>query len=132
MQRPLVGIGVLIVDQDRILLGKRISSHGSGSWGPPGGHLEFGESFFECAQRETFEETGLIISDLHIGPTVNNIFPDTHKQYVSVFVIARKYEGTLLLKEPHKCEQWLWYSWNDLPNPLFIPLVELKNQQYTV
>ena len=56
-KRPLVGLGVLIFNEhNQILLGKRIASHGHSSWGPPGGHLEFGESFEECAAREIEEE----------------------------------------------------------------------------
>ena len=61
MTNPRVGIGVLIFKEQKILLGKRIMSHGSGTWSPPGGHLEFRESFEECAIREVNEETGLTI-----------------------------------------------------------------------
>lgn len=45
MERPKVGVGVLIVDGNKILLGKRKNAHGDGCWAPPGGHLEFGESW---------------------------------------------------------------------------------------
>lgn len=49
---PKVGLGILVFnEQDEILLGKRINAHGSESWGPPGGHLEFGETFEKCAIR---------------------------------------------------------------------------------
>ena len=60
--KPRVGLGVLIFNsKNQILLGKRIGSHGESTWAPPGGHLEFGESFEACATREAFEETGLKI-----------------------------------------------------------------------
>ena len=43
-KRPLIGIAVMVVKEDRVLLGKRKNSHGSGTWAFPGGHLEFNES----------------------------------------------------------------------------------------
>ena len=61
--RPKIGVAVIVKKKDKVLLGKRISLHGKGSWGFPGGHLEFCESIEECAKRETKEETGLIIND---------------------------------------------------------------------
>jgi len=44
-QRPKVGVGVLVFnDEGKILLGRRINSHGAQTGGPPGGRLEYGES----------------------------------------------------------------------------------------
>lgn len=61
MNTPRVGIGGLIIDeQNTILLGMRQNSHGENTWAPPGGHLEWGESFQKCAIRETYEETALL------------------------------------------------------------------------
>ena len=51
-KRPLVGIAVIVIKEDRVLLDKRKNSHGSGTWAFPGGHLEFKESIEDCAIRE--------------------------------------------------------------------------------
>ena len=56
---PRVGVGVFVVQQGKVLLGLRRGSHGSGTWGSPGGHLEHGEAILDCARREVLEETGL-------------------------------------------------------------------------
>lgn len=58
LERPQVGIGLLIVKGNRILLGKRKSPHGFGEFGAPGGHLEGMESFEDCILREFREEAG--------------------------------------------------------------------------
>lgn len=61
----------------------------------PGGHLECGESFEECAARECEEETGLILDVAAISflTATNDIFPpDEHgqsKHYVTIFTIAQ-------------------------------------------
>ena len=61
-ERPRVGIGVVVMKDGRVLLGRRKGSHGAGEYAYPGGHLEHLESFAECAVREVREETGLEIS----------------------------------------------------------------------
>ena len=60
-QKPKVGLGVCIVKDNKVLLGKRKGSHGAGTWSFPGGHLEFQETWEKCAKREVLEETGLKI-----------------------------------------------------------------------
>jgi len=63
--QQLIGVGVIIRRGDEILLGKRKGSHGTNTWGLPGGHLDAGEEIPTCAIRETLEETGLSISAIH-------------------------------------------------------------------
>lgn len=128
MSSPQVGVGVLIVKDSRVLLGKRKGSHGAGTWSAPGGHLEFGESIEACAQREVLEETGLEIQDLRHGPFTNNIFEADNKHYVTAFVFARIAGGEAQVLEPDKCEGWAWFDWAELPEPLFPPLATLRSQ----
>jgi 8-oxo-dGTP diphosphatase len=129
---PQVGVGVLVVGSGGILLGKRKGSHGAGTWSAPGGHLEFGESVEDCARREVLEETNLIIKNLRLGPFTNNIFESEKKHYVTLFVIAARASGTLTNREPRKCEGWAWFQWSNLPEPLFAPLVALRNQGFAL
>ncbi len=124
---PKIGLGVLIFNRhNQILLGKRKNSHGSSSWGPPGGHLEFGETFEECAMREVCEETGLTIANPIFLAITNDIFEAEGKHYVSIFMkanLANNQEVQNL--EPHKFEDWCWFYLTELPKHLFLPLQQL-------
>ncbi|WP_194848526.1 nucleotide triphosphate diphosphatase NUDT15 [Candidatus Neptunochlamydia vexilliferae] len=125
MERPKIGVGALVLNEGKILLGKRIHAHGVGTWCPPGGHLEFGETPADCAARELEEETGLIAEEIFPGPWTNDIFETEGKHYVSLFMLVNKFQGVLELKEPDKCESWEWFSWDALPSPLFLSLENL-------
>jgi ADP-ribose pyrophosphatase YjhB (NUDIX family) len=65
----------------------------AGTWALPGGHLEFGESFETCAEREVLEETGLKISDVRFLTAVNSVMGDENKHYVTIFMGAHIHEN---------------------------------------
>ena len=123
---PRVGVGVILVRDGLVLLGERLGSHGAGSWAPPGGHLEFGETVEGCAKRETFEETGLVLTSVSPGPYTNDIFVAEQKHYVTIFVVADTSDGEPQLREPEKCARWAWFNWSNLPVLLFKPLATLR------
>ena len=127
---PRVGVGVLIIEQGKILLGKRKGAHGAGTWSAPGGHLEFGESIEDCARREALEETNLTLMDLRPGPYTNTVFEAERQHYVTVFVLANHAGGLLKTMEPDKCEGWVWCDRAKLPKPLFAPLAELRDRGF--
>ena len=130
MNLPKVGVGVLIFNAEhQILLGKRKNTHGENTWGPPGGHLEWGETFQACAIRETYEETGLkIINPKLIGVT-NDIFPNQNKHYVSIFLAAIRPEGQAVQNcEPDKVVSWEWFAISNMPKTLFFPLENLISE----
>ena len=57
--RPLVGVGAVIVHEGRVVIVQRGTEPLKGQWSIPGGALEVGETLRECAEREAREETGL-------------------------------------------------------------------------
>lgn len=127
--RPLIGIGVIVVRDGRVLLGKRRGAHGAGDWALPGGHLEFGESVADCAARELLEETGLTIIHSAPGPYTSHVFENIQRHYITLFVIA-ECSGEPQICEPDKCEGWHWHDWSTLPQPLFAPLAKLHASGY--
>ena len=126
--RPLIGVGVMIVKNDTVLLGKRKNAHGAGTWAFPGGHLEYRESIEACAQREVFEECGLEIGSIRPLGFTNDIFIEADKHYVTLFVRAEYRSGRPIVKEPDQCEQWIWSPWPPEVRPLFIPILNLLKQ----
>jgi len=116
---------VLIIRGGKILLGRRRGSHGAGQWAPPGGHFDEGEAPEETARREVLEETGLPITNARVGPVTEDRFPEG-KHYLTTFVIAEAPTGEPRNLEPDKCDGWAWFSWDELPAPLFLPLGSLK------
>ncbi|XP_044488867.1 nudix hydrolase 1 [Mangifera indica] len=125
---PRVGVAVFVLLGKTVLLGQRRSSIGDSTYALPGGHLEFGEGFEECAAREVKEETGLDIQKMDFLTATNTIFKEPKPaQYVTIFMRAvlddpQQVPQTL---EPDKCYGWDWYAWDDLPNPLFWPLEKM-------
>ncbi|WP_394203691.1 NUDIX hydrolase [Shewanella waksmanii] len=126
-----VGVAAVILRQGKVLLGERIGSHGAHTWATPGGHLELGETVEACAKRETFEETGLVVDSFKKFTFTNDVFTKEKKHYVTLYVVGSSTKGEPSVTEPEKCLQWRWCSFDDLPEPLFLPLTNLikENQE---
>ena len=131
MHRPQVGLAVIIARFGRVLLLKRKGSHGEGTWAPPGGHVEFGESLEECAMRETLEETGIVISKVHFVAITNDVFASEQQHYVTVWMEAAHASGQAVVAYPERVQEVAWFPWNALPQPLFLPFQNLlSGRQY--
>ena len=119
---PRVGVGVIIEKNGQVLLLKRTNVHGAGSWSTPGGHLEYGESPEECAIREVKEETGLNIGDVRFKAITNDLFDATQKHYITIWMEGRYLSGKPVVNDTHEASDIGWFSWDALPEPLFLPL----------
>src|SRR3989338_10125840 len=117
-QIPKVGIGVMIIKDGKVLLGKRKGSHGAGEYAWPGGHMEYMESFEQCAKREVMEETGMEIENVRFLRLLN-LKKYAPKHYVDIGLIADWKSGEPKLREPNKCEEWKWFDVERLPLPRF-------------
>lgn len=116
--RVKVGIGVMVMKEGKVLLGKRRGSHGAGEYAFPGGHLEYMESFEDCARRETREECGIEIENVRFQ-LLANLTKYAPKHYVHIGILADWESGEPMVLEPEKSESWGWYDLNELPSPLF-------------
>ena len=75
-ERPVVGVGGVVIDDGRTLLIRRGSEPLRGQWSIPGGTLELGESLEEGVARELLEETGLEVRVLDLIEVFDRIFTE--------------------------------------------------------
>lgn len=121
-----VGVGVMIIDNNKILLGHRVEKaedtggiYEPDCWTLPGGKQEYEETMVEAAIRECKEETNLDISDLKVFTASDSFQPDRH--YVTINFITASYSGELKIMEPEKIDKWEWFDINELPQNIYTP-----------
>ena len=94
---PLVGVGAIIVDRDRVVLVKRGHAPLQGEWSIPGGVLEVGETLRQAAVREVLEETGLCVEVDELLGVYDRILRDsderTRYHYVLIDFLCRRIDG---------------------------------------
>ena len=94
--RPIVGVGVLIHKNGRIIIVKRAAQPDAGLWSIPGGIVELGELVADAAIREVREETGLLVEVVKVLSVVDKIVKDKDSRIKYHFVIIdylAKYKG---------------------------------------
>ena len=124
------GCGVLIFnDKGEVLLQKRSDDS---TWGNPGGAMEFGETIYDTAVRETYEETNLKIEPkdlklfkIYSGEECHHIYPNKDEAYiVSIMFETNVYQGDIKTDDSESLEL-KFFAIDDLPtnlNKLFIPV----------
>ena len=132
---PRVGIAVIVFRDSSctsILLHKRLGHHSPNTWAFMGGHLEFNESWEDCALRELKEEAGEDLQVLRpwFVDAKNVIFPEENKHYVTLFMVTHRTSGEPKIMEPDKCAEIGWFDTNNLPSPLMSGCQMLKDDNF--
>jgi len=97
--QPGVGVGAIIVRDDRVILIKRGKAPLLGEWSIPGGMLELGETLRQGAEREALEETGLAVRATELLGVFERIMPDaenrTSYHYVLIDFLCEVVSGEI-------------------------------------
>jgi 8-oxo-dGTP diphosphatase len=114
---PLVGVGAIIIEGDRVLLVKRANPPIQGQWSIPGGVLEVGEMVREAAVREAREETGLMVEPGELLGVYDRILRDPEQRvqyhYVLIDFLCRPVGGELLAASD--AAEVRWFRREELP-----------------
>ena len=115
-EHPLIGVGSIIIEGDRVVLVKRAHPPIQGHWSIPGGVLEVGEMIREAAVREAREETGLIIEPGELLGVFDRILRDPNHRvqyhYVLIDFLCRKVGGEL--RAASDADDVQWFTCEDL------------------
>jgi 8-oxo-dGTP diphosphatase len=85
--RPWVGVGGIVFEDDQVLLVKRGKEPGLGKWSIPGGAVDVGESVKAALQREIEEETSLLVEVLDLVEIFERIIPDAQGRILYHYVL---------------------------------------------
>jgi 8-oxo-dGTP diphosphatase len=141
-QKIGVGIGVMLLRDGKILLGKRHEDpekassllKGAGTWTMPGGKMHFQESFEEGAAREVEEETGIKLNKSKVICVNNDKIEGVH--FVTIGLFSDDFSGQPEVKEPDEITEWKWFSLDTLPSPLYFPSAKVldnyKNKAFYI
>ncbi|HUA97592.1 MAG TPA: NUDIX hydrolase [Terracidiphilus sp.] len=138
---PVLAIGAVIVDADRVLLVRRSREPLRGQWSLPGGALELGESLADGVKREVREETGLEVEPVELIELIDRIHrqntrQDTSKNapirfhYVIADYLCRVVGGHLCAASDATEARWVerpeWNSHSALKlDPVTVRIIEL-------
>ena len=115
-ERPIIGVGAVIVSGNRALLVRRATEPLKGEWSVPGGVLELGEKLRDGAGREALEETGLQVEVGEVLDVFDSIFADadglTQYHYVLIDFLCRLRAGEAVAGSD--VSEVLWVTESDL------------------
>ena len=131
-QAPLVGVGAVVVHENRVLLVRRGSEPLKGHWTLPGGVLEVGETLAAGVAREVKEETGLEVETVELVEILDRIHREGERiryHYVIADYLCRVTGGELCAASDADAVRWVERAeWNShsalILDPVTVRVIE--------
>jgi ADP-ribose pyrophosphatase YjhB (NUDIX family) len=125
-QNPVVGVAVIVMDKDRIVLGRRSRGVYQGTWCIPCGYVEYDEDVRQAAQREFLEETGLLVEVGEVYAVHSN-FHNPAMHSVGIWFQGTVLDGTL--QSADDLDEVAYVSLGHIPDNLAFPTDRLVLEQ---
>jgi 8-oxo-dGTP diphosphatase len=87
-ERPLLGVGGVVIHEGRALIVRRASEPLKGEWSIPGGLVELGEKLVDAVKREVLEETGLVVEAGEVLELFDSIWKDAEGRFQYHYVLV--------------------------------------------
>ncbi|MCD6300544.1 MAG: NUDIX hydrolase [Staphylothermus sp.] len=113
----IVGVGAVVLQNNEILLVKRLNEPCKGCWAIPGGRIEFGEDLGEAAKRELFEETNIVAEPLGVI-WVTNIYYKLKNIHYVIIDFLMKPSNINEIKPGTDASDARFFSINNPPHPI--------------
>ena len=116
---PGFGTGLVVLrDDGRILLYRRVKAPEAGHWNIPGGKVDHMERSADAARREAEEESGLTIGADSLLCVSEQVIESDRQHWISVIYLTEDFSGEASITEPDKLSDMGWFLPTELPEPL--------------
>lgn len=115
---------VLIKNGEALLLLRKNTGYEDGKYSVVAGHLEQGETVTQAMIRESYEEAGISIQEKDLKASCVMHRNSPNRESIDYFFECSEWNGDILNKEPHKCEELKFFTYDDLPSNI-IPYIKL-------
>ena len=121
-RNPRCCAGALTLDNNKVLLVRRLAPPWDGYWDIPGGYCEWNEHPKQCAKRETFEEAGLNIqiNDFH-GIWLEPATDESNGDNICIYYTAEIVGNSIATPDGIEVDKVEWFDLNELPEKIAFP-----------